>query len=89
MAIMHHKIKISIEHANRKLDGDMMYTVYHDRDSLIQVNDIIHYIPVDEDGIRLINNDIEEKLYIVTSVVQLKDNYIVFGDKEYVGNRNN
>lgn len=89
MAIICHKIKISIEHANRKLDGDMMYTVYHDRDSLIQVNDIIHYIPVDEDGIRLINNDIEEKLYIVTSVVQLKDNYIVFGDKEYVGNRNN
>lgn len=89
MAVICHRIKIPIEHANRKLDGDMMYTVYHDRNSLIQVNDIIHYIPVDKDGIRVINNDIEENFYTVTSIVQLKDGDIVFGDKEYDGNRNN
>lgn len=89
MAVICHRIKIPIEHANRKLDGDMMYTVYHDRDSLIQVNDIIHYIPVDKDGFKMESHDINDMLFIVTSIIPLKDGDIVFGDKEYDGNRNN
>lgn len=88
MAIICHKIKISIEHANHKLDGDMMYTVYYDPNSLIQKGDIVQYIAVDREDQQIMSIDINDYLYIVTSIVHLRDGNIVFGDRLFQGDTN-
>ena len=88
MAIMRHKIKISIEHANHKLDGGMMYTVYYDPNSLIQKGDIVQYIAVDRKDQQIMSIDINDYLYIVTSIVHLRDGNIVFGDRLFQGDTN-
>lgn len=78
-----HNIKLDIHFCDDVLNGRKNFEVrYNDRG--YQAGDLVKFIPVDEYFTE--NHEVQYKTYKITYVLSgwgLKENYVVFGIKEY------
>jgi ParB family chromosome partitioning protein len=79
-----HTIKIKLDYAMDILFGNKTFEIRkNDRD--YQVGDYVHFVPIDNNGIRYVGCSIENKTYQITYILRdfgLQYGYIAFSIRE-------